>query len=40
MYNDYIINKAAYTLIYGKELEENWPKIYDLQNNQFKIESF
>lgn len=40
MYYDYIINKSDYTLAYGKELEENWPKIYDLKNNQFKISSF
>lgn len=40
MYYDYIINKSEYTLPYGKELQENWPKIFDLSNNQFRIENF
>ena len=40
MYYDYIINKSEYTLPYGKELQENWPKIFDLSKNQFRIENF
>ena len=41
MYYDYMINgENSQYKDYGKELEENWPKIYDLEKGQFKIEAF
>lgn len=41
MYYNYLQEgeKSPYA-IYGKELEENWPRIYDLREGQFKIESY